>query len=360
MSTKVLARAPLYLGILTLFALVVFINWPDKVEQKTLNKSRITVVVTPVQKQIYQDVIEALGTVRANEEITIYPRYAGIVESLYFEDGQVVKKGKILAKFVNKQEQADVRELSANLIEAKSQFSRLNNLRKSNSTSISLLEEQQAKVSAISAQLAAAKAKLAEMNVVAPFDGVLGRREVSAGAFLSTADMLTTLDDVNVVKVDFTVPERDFTTVVQGQTISAKNIAYKNQLFTGVISHVNSRLDNITRAVQVRSEVKNADMRLRPGMLLNIRLERSSENIIMIPESAIIPIENKQFVYVINNDEAERKRITIGRRMPGFAEVLSGLNLGEQLVIEGTIKLSPGAKIKMNIEDKNKDNDKDI
>jgi membrane fusion protein (multidrug efflux system) len=93
--------------------------------------------------------------------------------------------------------------------------------------------------------------------------------------------------------------------------------------------------------------MKNTEMLLRPGMLLNIRLERSSENIIMIPESAIIPIENKQFIYVINNGVAERKSITIGRRMPGYAEVLSGLNLGEQLVVEGTIKLSPGAKVKI-------------
>jgi len=345
MSTKVLTRAPLYLGIVTLLVIIISLNWPADSEQKSAKKKRIAVVVIQVQQQVYQDAIEALGTVRANEEVTIYPRYAGIVESLYFEDGQVVKKGKILAKFVNKQEQADVRELSANLIEAKSQFSRLEDLRKSNSTSVSLLDEQQAKVSAISAQLAAAKAKLAELNVVAPFDGVLGRREVSAGAFLSTSDMLTTLDDVSVVKVDFTVPERDFTTVTHGQAITAKNIAYKNKRFSGVISHVNSRLDNITRAVQVRSEVINTDMLLRPGMLLNIRLERSNENIIMIPESAIIPIEDKQFVYVINNDEAKRKSITIGRRMPGFAEVLSGLSLGEQLVIEGTIKLSPGAKV---------------
>ena len=185
------------------------------------------------------------------------------------------------------------------------------------------------------------------MNIVAPFDGVLGRREVSAGAFISTSDMLTTLDDVNVVKVDFTVPERDFTTVVKGQNIAAQNIAYKSRTFSGTITHVNSRLDAITRAVQVRAEMKNTEMLLRPGMLLNIRLERSSENIIMIPESAIIPIENKQFVYVISNAVAERKTITIGRRMPGYAEVLSGLNLGEQLVIEGTIKLSPGAKVKI-------------
>ncbi|NQZ82362.1 MAG: efflux RND transporter periplasmic adaptor subunit [Colwellia sp.] len=347
MSTKVLARIPLTLGIFTLLALVVFLNIPKDVTQKSAKKKAVTVVVTQVQQQEYHDVIEALGTVRANEEVTIYPRYAGIVESLYFDDGQVVKKGKLLAKLVNKQEQANVTELNANLIEAKSQFTRLNNLRKTNSTAISLLDEQQAKVSAISAQLGAAKAKLAEMNIVAPFDGVLGRREVSAGAFISTSDMLTTLDDVNVVKVDFTVPERDFTTVVQGQNIAAQNIAYKSRTFSGTITHVNSRLDTITRAVQVRAEMKNIEMLLRPGMLLNIRLERSSENIIMIPESAIIPIENKQFVYVISNAVAERKTITIGRRIPGYAEVLSGLNLGEQLVIEGTIKLSPGAKVKI-------------
>jgi len=345
MSNKVLARTPLYIGIFTLLTLIIFLNWPADSQQKAVNKKPVAVVVSEVQQQLYQDVIEALGTVRANEEVTIYPRYAGTVESLYFNDGQVVKKGKILAKLVNKQEQANVSELSANLREAKSQFSRLNNLRKSNSTAISLLDEQQAKVSAISAQLIAAKSKLAEMDVVAPFDGVLGRREISAGAFLSTDDMLTTLDDVNVVKVDFTVPERDFTTVVQGQNIAAKNIAYKNHIFSGVITHVNSRLDNVTRAVQVRAEVKNTEMLLRPGMLLNIRLERSSENIIMIPESAIIPIENKQFVYVINNEIAERKTIKIGRRMPGSVEVLSGLSLGDKLVVEGTIKLSPGAKV---------------
>ena len=127
MSTKVLARIPLTLGIFSLLALVVLLNIPKDVKQKSAKKKAVTVVVTQVQRQAYHDVIEALGTVRANEEVTIYPRYAGIVESLYFDDGQVVKKGKLLAKLVNKQEQANVTELNANLIEAKSQFTRLNN-----------------------------------------------------------------------------------------------------------------------------------------------------------------------------------------------------------------------------------------
>lgn len=345
MDSRTAARIPLIIVVVLIAALVAYLNWPQPQQQRKAPTAVVAVKVAEVAIRPFRDLIEALGTARANEEVTIYPRYAGRVVSVHFEDGNLINKNQVLASLRSEQEQAEVKELTANLAEAKSQQNRLADLQRTNSTSQSLLEEQQAKVKAIAAQLEKAKAKLAEFDIVAPFDGVLGLRMISQGAFVSTSDKITTLDDISTIKVDFTVPEKDLTTIALGQSIEASSIAYKNKLFAGKITSINSRLDPVTRAVQVRAEINNSDMLIRPGMLLNILLERSIDNIITIAESAVIPVKDKHFVFIVEDGKAKRVEVTPGRRRPGLVEVVSGLLPSQKVVVEGAIKLRPGSEV---------------
>jgi membrane fusion protein (multidrug efflux system) len=347
MGSRTAARIPFIIAILLLGALVARLNWPSVQVQKKKSARLTSVVVNEVKRAPFRDLIEAIGTSIANEQVAVLPRYAGLVKTVNFADGQQIKAGQILVSLHNDQEVAEVRELTANLAQAQSQLKRLEDLRHTNATSQSLLEEQQAKATAVSAQLEKATAKLAELNIKAAFNGVLGLRNVSPGAYISTSDVITTLDDISVIKVDFTVPERNLTTVAIGQTIQASNIAYQGQIFSGKITSINSRLDVVTRAVKVRAEIINNDLRLRPGMLLNILLERSVEETMMIPESAVIPIEDKHYVYVTKAGVANRIAISIGRRRPGFVEVIRGLQPGQQVVTQGAIKLTEGSKVKL-------------
>lgn len=133
--------------------------------------------------------------------------------------------------------------------------------------------------------------------------------------------------------------------------VTAYNVAYKNQKFTGKISSIDSRVNPITRTLKVRAEIPNENLSLRPGMLLNINLVRQVETLLQLPESTIIPIEDKHFIFVVQDDgqsqTAVRTRIIIGRRLPGMVEVLKGVNQGEQVVAQGALKLRDGAKVKV-------------
>ena len=345
-------RLPLFLLLFLLVGITVYIQWP-KSEQKEQKSQRIVPVKTvSVKWAEFKDSIEAVGTARANEQVLITSKYADLLEEIFFNDGQFVKQGDVLIRLNNQEELAKVSELEANLSESMAQLKRFQELLHSKATSKSLVDQQEAKTKAIAAQLQSARTKLNDLLIKAPFDGILGFREVSLGAYIDAGSVITSLDDLSLIKVDFTLPERFLPTIKLGQLVTAFNVAYKNQKFTGKISSIDSRVDPITRTLKVRAEIPNENLALRPGMLLNINIVRQVETLLQLPESTIIPIEDKHFVFVVQDDDGQsqiavRKRIIIGRRLPGTVEVLDGVNQGEQVVAQGALKLRDGAKVKV-------------
>ncbi|MFB1015875.1 MAG: efflux RND transporter periplasmic adaptor subunit, partial [Alteromonadaceae bacterium] len=157
--------------------------------------------------------------------------------------------------------------------------------------------------------------------------------------------IITSLDDLSQIKVDFYLPERLFTKINIDQKITAFNTAYDEKAFVGKIIAIDSRIDPKTRSMKVRAIIANPSGKLRPGMLLNISVLLQIEKIFQLPESAIIPIEDKHYVFVVNEEKALRKRIEIGRRHPGFVEISSGLIEGELVVVEGALKLRDGTAV---------------
>jgi membrane fusion protein (multidrug efflux system) len=267
------------------------------------------------------------------------------VDEVYFSDGEKVKKGELLVTLNNQEEHAKVSELSANLLESQAHLKRLSDLLLSNATSMSLVEQQVAKTKAIEAQLLSAQARLNDTGIRAPFAGVLGFREISRGAYIDAGTIITSLDDLSQIKVDFYLPERLFTKINIDQKITAFNTAYDEKAFVGKIIAIDSRIDPKTRSMKVRAIIANPSGKLRPGMLLNISVLLQIEKIFQLPESAIIPIEDKHYVFVVNEEKALRKRIEIGRRHPGFVEISSGLIEGELVVVEGALKLRDGTAV---------------
>ncbi len=345
MSSSIKKRLPFYLLLMSLIALVAKLNWPEEEGKKARHQRVVSVKTAQVKSDEFKDVIEALGNVRANEQVLITSQYADIVDEVNFNDGQIVKKGDVLLRFNHQEEQARVKELEANLAESVAQLNRYQDLLAKKATSKSQVDEQDAKTKAIAAQLLIARSKLNELTIHAPFDGALGFREISVGSYVKSGDVITSLDDLSAVKVDFAVPERFFTTIKIGQPINAKNTAYGDEIFTGVITSVDPRIDNVTRMVKVRAEIPNDAIKLRPGMLMTIEVERRVDQVLQIPESAIIPIEDQHYVFVIVDGKAVRKAITVGRRKPGIAEVTGGLAASEAVVIEGALKLREGTQV---------------
>ena len=338
MSSRI-SISPLLFGVVLLAGVVVYLNLPAD-ESSKQNGSRATPVrATVASMQTMPITIEALGTATANESVTITAQVTDTVQAVYFDDGEEVEAGKVLVQLNNREEYARIAELKANIDEAKRQYARIEDLRQSSAASEQLLDEQQARVKGLEARLDIARAQLSDLQISAPFAGVLGVRSVSKGALVRPADVITTLDDISVIKVDFSIAENHLASLAVGQTISATTTAYPNESFSGTISHIDTRLDPISRAIKVRANIDNSDKRLRPGMLMTIVVEKRVLNTLVLPEKTLVPVQDKQFVYVVENDIAIQKEVAIGERRPGKVQILSGISEGDVVITEGTLRV---------------------
>lgn len=340
--------SPLVLAVVLVIAFAIYLFLPAKTETQQRQGRTSPVVVTSVTEQAFPIVVEALGTASANESIVVTAQETDKVGEIFFDDGDLVEAGKLLLTFNSREEESRVEELKVNLAEAKRQLARVRDLAQENAASQQLLDERQALVDALKAQLDVALARLADLQITAPFGGLLGLREISEGALVRPGDTITTLDDLHVVKVDFSISERHLPSVALGQQVTASSVAYPGEDFSGEISHIASRIDPITRAVQVRAKIDNPEYQLRPGMLLKVVVEKQVLNTLVIPETALVPIEDKQYVYVVDaENKAKRTEVKLGERKPGLAQVVLGLSEGQKVVVEGTLRVKDGSTVRV-------------
>ncbi len=306
------------------------------------------VVVGTARYVDLSDRISAIGTARANESVLLTARVTESVRKVNFTDGMMVDKGAILIELTNAEESAQLAEAQATLAEARKQYQRITGLVKKGNASRSRLDEQTAVQDGARARVKAIAARLADRLVRAPFAGVLGFRNVSPGGLVVPGTSITTLDDISIIKLDFSVPERFLAALTPGLRIAAKSAAYPNRVFDGTVATINSRVDPNTRAVTVRAEILNTDNALRPGMLLTVELIRELERILVVPEAALVPVQDRQYVFVVSDsDVADRVAVEIGRRQPGLVEIINGLEDGQRVIVEGTIKARPGGKVRV-------------
>jgi membrane fusion protein (multidrug efflux system) len=305
------------------------------------------VVITAfVKRATLIDSIESIGTTMANESVSLTSKVTDTVRTVNFEDGEYAQVGAILVELTNAEETAMLAEARATLNEAKRQLVRVQGLIDQNLASELQLDEVLARQQTANARLEAVMARLDDRLIRAPFSGVLGYRNVSPGTLLSPNTAVTTLDDISLIKLDFTIPEQYLALVARGQKITARSVAYPELEFSGQVNTINSRVDPVTRAVRIRAHIANDERLLRSGMLLTVVLRRNTVEALVIPEEAIVPVQSKHFVYSVGDDDTvQRVAIETGRRRPGIVEVLSGLTLGQEVVAEGVIKVRPGIKI---------------
>ena len=346
---KFIKFSPLLIAMIALSAVLVYLNLPQAdTAQGGFRGGATPVVIEVINTQQMPVVIAALGTSKANESVTITAEQTERVTAVYFEDGDIVEANALLVDLNNKEEKARVNELNINLNEAKRQLNRFKGLAKESATSEQLLDEQRAKVEAISAQLDVANARLEQLQIRAPFSGQLGIREVSLGSLVRPGDMITNLDDLSLIKVDFSIAEKHFASVAEGQRVFASSAAYPGVQFDGVIDSIDSRVDPVTRSFVVRAIIPNEHNKLRPGMLLQVSLEKRVLNTLVVAEGAVVPQADKQFVYVVDEQNVAHKReVTIGQRQPGRVQVLEGLKQGEQVIVEGTLRVREGSKVEI-------------
>jgi membrane fusion protein (multidrug efflux system) len=256
-----------------------------------------------------------------------------------------------LVEMTSAEEHALLKEAQARAAEAERQYDRVSSLARQRSASESLLDERKRDLDTARANLVALESRLADRVVKAPFDGVVGLRNVSRGALVEPGDLITTLDDDRVMKLDFTVPSLFLARLQPGLEIEARARPYGERAFDGVVRGIDSRIDPVTRSVQVRALLPNPSRALRPGLLMQVELLIDPREAVVVPEAALLHQGQTHFVLrVVDADDGatvERIEVEIGARKPGIVEVRAGLAAGDQVVTEGQEKARPGQPVRV-------------
>jgi membrane fusion protein (multidrug efflux system) len=309
------------------------------------------VIVSEARIEPFVERVEALGTLRANETVVLTAKTTDSIRVIHFNDGQRVEKGAVLVEMTNEQQAAELDEERANVSEAKKQLDRIRTLRSAGTASQTLLDQRQREYSAALARLRGVESRLNDRLITAPFSGVVGLRDVSVGALLQPGTRITTLDDDSVMKMDFSVPELFMPDLQIGLRITALSRAFNDQKFSGEIASIDSQIDPVTRSVIVRAILPNEEKVLKPGLLMNVVLEKNPRESIIIPEEAIIPEGRDNYVLIVDaasgDPVAKRVQIKLGGRLPGKVEVLNGLEAGDMVITHGTTTTRPGQKIRI-------------
>ena len=256
----------------------------DDAIKKARNRPIEVVSYTVKESDFYQS-IETFGTAIANKSFSIRIKKENIIKSIDFNKQQIIKKGTIIAS-------------------------------------------------------------LKDRNIIAPFDGRLGKREITPGILGNNNSIIATLDDSTKLKVDIKLPENYVGILKNGLKVQATSDAF-NKIFTGEVKTVSSRVDPTSRSILAQIEILNPNLELIPGILLNIKVIYDERDSISIPEESLIIQGDNKFVYLIDNNVLIRKNVKVGLRNFGKVEILSGLEIGDNIVAEGTNKVRNKAKVKI-------------
>jgi membrane fusion protein (multidrug efflux system) len=313
---------------------------------KVIGPQTVDVVTAEAKIEPLGVEIEAVGTARANESVEVTSKASNTVTAIRFQEGDRVRKGDILVELDSAEARASLAEAEAALAESQNNFKRSRDLYTQQALSVSQLDLIEATLKANQARVDVAKARLADTIIRASFDGKTGFRRVSVGSLVSPGTVITTLDDTSVIKLDFTVAETYLYALEKGLPVTAATAGLPGRQFNGKVSQIDSRVDPVSRSIAVRAELPNPKGELRPGMFMTVKLQGEMSPALLVPENAIVPEQGRTFVFVVEEGEASRREVKLGKRRPGVVEIVDGLKEHERVVVEGTQNLRDGGPVR--------------
>lgn len=316
-----------------------------------VNSAPVPVEIAEVQWRPFSTNIEALGSLQANESVTLSATVTETIRAIHFKDGQVVHANEVLVEMTSNEEHALLEEARSEYNEAKRQFDRVKSLEAKQLTSMSLLDERTQLLEASKARLLATQSRLEERLIIAPFSGVVGLRDISAGALVKPGDEIVTLDDLTQMKLDISLPAVYLASVQKGMAITATTPYINGESFSGEVSSIDSRIDTSTRTIRVRAILPNPKRKLLPGMLMTVNLTTPVVDQLLIPEASLVQEGFRQYVYVVASgdgvDKVKKQLVTTGARSNGEVVVKSGLNSGDIIVVHGIMRLRDQSEIQI-------------
>lgn len=304
------------------------------------------VVLAQSQMATFREMVEAVGTTRAKQSIDLVPLAAGRVERITFQGGEHVDAGQLLVQIDDRSQKVMLKEAEASLVEARSAFERIQDLRERKVSSEAALEQARAAFLRAEAIRDRAQHELADRAVKAPFAGTIGLRKVEEGSRIDTGTVITSLDDLAEVEVEFSVPELYFPRVSLNQPVAVRSDAFPDRTFEGRITAIDSRVSASSRAFKVRATIPNRDMTLRTGMFVGLELVLDERRAPAVPEEAIVSEGDKTFIYSVADGRAQRVAVKLGLRNGGLVEVREGLDAARSVIVSGLQNLEDGMAVK--------------
>ncbi|MFT0860649.1 efflux RND transporter periplasmic adaptor subunit [Ancylobacter sp. G4_0304] len=317
-------------------------------EPRAAGPRSVPVEVAPARKVEVTSDIRSIGSLQSDESVQVASEVAGRIHEIRFQEGESVKAGDVLVQLDEALVKASEAEMRARLDLAKANYERAQQLQKTGSGTARSLDEALAELNTSTALLNLQQVQLAKHSIRAPFDGVVGLRAVSVGAYIDTGTKLVNLEKIDALKVDFKVPETHLRNIAQGQEVSISVDAFPGRTFTGTIYAIDPMVDVNGRSLSVRARLPNQEMLLRPGLFLRVVVKGKDERTaVFVPEAAIVPRGQDRTLWVVADGKAEERKVVLGQRLAGEVEIVSGIEAGAQVVTAGQGRLRAGAAVEI-------------
>jgi len=304
------------------------------------------VVVLKAYSTTLHDRIEALGTAEANEAVDITARASGVLEKVAFTDGQQVHKGDLIVRLDQDEEKAQLAAATAQLAEHTREIKRLETLLARKAAATRDLDERKTLAAVAASNIREIKARIADLTLRAPFDGKLGIRRVSPGALVQPGEVITTLDAIDPIKLDFTIPATQLRDINVATAVEAWADTRPDLKLSGSIKALDSHIDPVTRSILARAEIPNSDGKLIPGMLMHVTIMQHERSALMVPEESITQKGERHFLSLAGGDgKVEIRAVDIGARQNGTVEIRHGLAEGELVIVRGMGFVKPGQSV---------------
>ncbi len=326
---------------------------PDKAEKTKVEKrgSKRSERAVAVEAAIARGArtttdIRAIGSLRSDESVQIASEIAGLIEQINFTEGGMVNAGDVLIKLDDDLAEAQVTDAKARYALAAANDKRAKQLSASGFATEKAFDEAATRFEIAQATLALERMRLAKHVIRAPFSGVVGLRKVSPGSFVAVGTPIVNLEKIDMLQVDFKLPEQFLSSVSVGQTVDILVDAHPGRTFVGEIYAIDPQLDVNGRALALRARLSNADMALRPGLFARVLVKgKQTREVVLAPESAIVPRGGENYVFRIDAGKAIETKVQIGERHGAEIEILEGVLPNSQVVTAGQIRLRNGSPV---------------
>ena len=327
-------------------ALIVLLLLPALAFAQAGGPPFIPVNMMKVSETPVSSTVNAVGALIAEDSVMLRPEIDGRIDKLLFKEGQPVKKGTVLVVLDSAEQRARLAAARADLKLAESRYRRSEELVAQNFISRQALDEARANLDILRARSQQEQVGLDKTVIRAPFNAVVGLRQVSPGAYVKKGDDIVRLDALGTLKLEVPVPETYLPLVRIGQTVTLTVDALPGKSFSGTVHAIDPVVDPVSRNVRVRARIANPSGLLKPGMFARAAADLGGKtSTIMLPEQVIVPRADGSYVYLAVNGKAELRKVTLGKREPGRVEILSGVAVGDTVVLDGQIKLRPGVPV---------------